>query len=173
MFLWGDVVEISGWINHRWFLTIFETLPLLCWCKSGMLFWIWLSPIWPIANLAQLKHNENNVVCFSSVYLVIKNHIYFFCSILDVFFLISDVKSLKRCKMNQKGWKRLKKSISTSFWMCGAGQDKQLASWLMKTTLRSEYLTIECLFSRQDLQPFMEPSVAIAALAWSCRWTGI
>ena len=36
--------------------------------------------------------------------------------------------------MNKKGWKWLKKSISTSSQMCGAGQDKQLASWLLKTT---------------------------------------
>ena len=34
MILRGDVVEISGWIDYRLFFTIFETLLLLCWCKS-------------------------------------------------------------------------------------------------------------------------------------------
>ena len=36
----------------RWnlFTTTFETLLLLCWCKSGRLFWIWLCLIWQITN---------------------------------------------------------------------------------------------------------------------------
>ena len=43
-----------------------------------------------------------------------KIKVVFFVHFQTFFFLISEVKSLKRWKMNKKGWKRLKKSISTS-----------------------------------------------------------
>ena len=53
-----------------------------------------------------------------------------FCTFSDVFCWFKMWNHRKRFKMNKKGWKRLKKSVSTSFQVCTAPK-----SWSKYTTL--------------------------------------
>ena len=60
---------------------------------------------------------------------------HFFCSFSDIFCWFEPWNHWKRFEMNKKGWRRLKKSVSTSFCVHAAPK-----SW-------SKYTTLVCLFS--------------------------